>query len=554
MAAKEACVPLQRHGDDEKPLQAWQMAWIRRHNDTLVERMSTMDIVDQLNEVGRMDTKMDVYQKIESQSTIPNERARLLLGFVKKQCSACFWDFQNALAADSASSDLAIARKDEQVIAGSFSAEELTAAFFSGWEEGRPASVVTVNKKLKERYRDLKMPSLDVEAGRKPVSLAEIRVNICLLSADKLDALCGSPGQSQPFKLDSLKGKDVIGDQLGRLVFGTRGEWGRWPFDGGRNRWFRKEHGVHSEGSLWVGQGGLRGTILGSVRFVLHGKPNWPELVEGQRSGGGVWTWSLRSDRGGAEGSGRIHVRSLGGDSSRGGFPRRSRRGQALTALADSLRQVPGLTQASCNHLFTSLRENAVAVQALPPQPAIGGRWLHRWEDCTVRRGVLHSEPPKGSWSSSAAGQSPGCPIADAHAAPGNDDLSPFSTGESTSKHPDRCLPVSDSRHVTADNGARNGGDSRQHPWRSVSSGLERGCWESVQASVRRSRREEGGVQEVRASSGGLPRNSRWAGLPVVNAERKHRRARGGRILVPTPHHARVFCCRSRRSRLHPPS
>ena len=207
MAAKDASVPVQGGGEDEKPLQAWQMAWIRRHNDSLVERMSTGDIVDQLIEAGRMETKMDVYQEIESQTTIPNKRARLLLGFVKKRSSACFWDFQKALAADSASSDLAIARRDEQVVTDSFSAEELTAAFYSGWEEGRPVSVVTVNKKLKECYRGLKVPSLDVEAGRKPVSLAEIRVNICLLSADKLDALCGSPGQSQPFELDSLKDK-----------------------------------------------------------------------------------------------------------------------------------------------------------------------------------------------------------------------------------------------------------------------------------------------------------------------------------------------------------
>ena len=86
-------MPLQRDGDDKKSLQAWQLAWFRRHNDTLVERMSTIDIVDQLTEAGRMETKMDVYQKIESQGTIPNERARLLLGFVKKQSSACFWDF-----------------------------------------------------------------------------------------------------------------------------------------------------------------------------------------------------------------------------------------------------------------------------------------------------------------------------------------------------------------------------------------------------------------------------------------------------------------------------
>ena len=209
MAAKEPSAPLRGQDGDEEPLLAWQMAWFRRHYDSLVERisMSTEDIVDCLAEKGWVSDRMDVYQKINSQATIPNERARLLLGFIKRQSPACFWDFQDALAAGDASSDLAIAREDEQVFAGTFSVEELTAAYYSGWEEGRPSSVVKVNKKLKERYRGLKMPSLDLEAGRKPVSLDQIRVNICLLSADKLDALCGSPGQDEPFELDSLKEK-----------------------------------------------------------------------------------------------------------------------------------------------------------------------------------------------------------------------------------------------------------------------------------------------------------------------------------------------------------
>ena len=314
MAAKEAAdasVPLQGNDKNEKPLQAWQMAWIRLHNDTLVERMSTADIVDQLIEAGRMEAKMDVCQKIESQATIPNERARLLLGFVKKQDSACFWDFQDALAADSASSDLAIARKDEQVVAGSFSAEELTAAFYSGWEEGRPVSVVTVNKKLKERYRALKMPALDVEAGRKPVSLAEIRVNICLLSSDKLDALCGSPGQSQPFELDSLKdktssvitledlfSKSAVSDTADLLMAaGIAGSGKSTAFTlKAAFEWAQ----VDCEEPFWD---------LFALFFT--GSLTRSKLVEGQRSGGGVWTWSIRSDRGGAEGSGRIHVRPL---------------------------------------------------------------------------------------------------------------------------------------------------------------------------------------------------------------------------------------------------
>ena len=209
MASKEASssLPEKDGPGDERRLRAWQIAWIRRHSEKLVERMSTMDIVDQLTEKERMKERADIYQKIDSQATIPNERARLLLGFIATQRSACFWDFQEALAADGACSDFAIARKDEEVVAESFSAEELMAAIYSAWIEGRPASVVIVNRKLKGRYRALKMPSLDVEAGRQPVSLDEIRVNICLLSADKLDALCGSPGQSQPFELDSLKEK-----------------------------------------------------------------------------------------------------------------------------------------------------------------------------------------------------------------------------------------------------------------------------------------------------------------------------------------------------------
>ena len=100
--------------------------------------------------------------------------------------------------------------ENEQSVADSFSAEELTAAFYTAWEEGRPASVVKVNKKQKERYRELKMPSLqlDCEAGRQPVSLDDIHVNVSLLSANKLDALSGSLIEHEPFAVESLKKKE----------------------------------------------------------------------------------------------------------------------------------------------------------------------------------------------------------------------------------------------------------------------------------------------------------------------------------------------------------
>ena len=150
---------------------------------------------------------MDVYQRIESQVTIKNDRARLLLRFLRSQPAACFWDFQDALA-ETTCADIAVKRENELSAAAIFSAEELTAASYSAWEQGRPATVVKVNRKLKELYRDLKMRSLDGHADSDPVSLDEIHVNISLLSSDKLDALCGSPGQRQPFAVRSLETKE----------------------------------------------------------------------------------------------------------------------------------------------------------------------------------------------------------------------------------------------------------------------------------------------------------------------------------------------------------
>ena len=102
---------------------------------------------------------------------------------------------------------LGIARKDEQVVAGSFSAEELTAAFYSGWEEGRPVSVVTVNKKLKERYRALKMPGFGRGGGAEACFVGRDSCEHLSPELGQADALCGSPGQSQPLELDSLKDK-----------------------------------------------------------------------------------------------------------------------------------------------------------------------------------------------------------------------------------------------------------------------------------------------------------------------------------------------------------
>ena len=95
-------------------------------------------------------------------------------------------------------------RKDEQAVERSFSPEELTAAYYSEWREGKPAAVVDVNQRLREQYRALQMRSLTDVAGTESVALDNIQVNICLLSADQRSALCGSLGQKEPLTISKL--------------------------------------------------------------------------------------------------------------------------------------------------------------------------------------------------------------------------------------------------------------------------------------------------------------------------------------------------------------
>ena len=195
--------------DDEEssPLAPWQKAWLNRHRDELIRRVPTMDVVDQLIPRRAIDPDMDVYQNIDAcHEKKRNERARLLLNYIASQTRKIFWDFQEALILVGCG-DLAIRREDAVALMESFSAMELSASSSScsSAKKRRPPSVELVIEKLKKRYRKRKMTSLDGKSSRK--SLDELRVNICLLSAERLDALSGTGGQRQPFATDSLKKK-----------------------------------------------------------------------------------------------------------------------------------------------------------------------------------------------------------------------------------------------------------------------------------------------------------------------------------------------------------
>ena len=124
---------------------------LKRHEPKLMARMAMLNIVDRLVEKQWMDPGTDLCQSIEAQTTIPNERTRLLLQLSQSSTSECFWDLQTALA-ETGCVDLALSHDDEQAVMETFTDEELTAAFYLLWQEGRPASVVKVNRQLKELY------------------------------------------------------------------------------------------------------------------------------------------------------------------------------------------------------------------------------------------------------------------------------------------------------------------------------------------------------------------------------------------------------------------
>ena len=189
-----------------RQMEAWQRAWLNRHRRQLISRMSTMDIIDVLIEKGSIDTDQDAYQNIAAcHYQQRNERARLLLDFLlaRSNTQDHFWDFQAALS-ETGLGDLAVKREDEQRLAQTFDTDSRIS---SSENRELPASVVKVVDELKKRYRKFEVPSVHAADNCKPMSLDKLVVNISLLSADELDALCGCPAQKQPFSFGSLKDK-----------------------------------------------------------------------------------------------------------------------------------------------------------------------------------------------------------------------------------------------------------------------------------------------------------------------------------------------------------
>ena len=115
----------------------------------------------------------------------------------------------------------AVTHKGERMTARRLSTEDLTdvysnpTTFHSSPQAHKllPKSVAAVRQQLQEHYRARRMPPLESSPWM-PDSLDEIKVNICLLNAAKVKALCETAEQTKPVRkkleMEKLSSRSVI--------------------------------------------------------------------------------------------------------------------------------------------------------------------------------------------------------------------------------------------------------------------------------------------------------------------------------------------------------
>ena len=181
-------------GQSTRP-KAWQQLWLDRHRQALLVRLQevVINIVDHLVQRGALNPSLDeVYQFICSSHTLPIEKVRRLLDFVRQSTAKTFEQFLTALRA-SGCGDLVAT--DDQV-------SELEAVFesFSEFEKisyrlGITEGVKKARKSLQSLYTQA-ASEVHVLAGiarsseESVKSLDDVFVNIGIVSSDEVVKAC----------------------------------------------------------------------------------------------------------------------------------------------------------------------------------------------------------------------------------------------------------------------------------------------------------------------------------------------------------------------------
>ena len=358
----------------------WQQLWLDRRRETLMKRLQghAMAIADRLIREGHMDPSLDeAYLLIVSQHTVPAEKVRHLIDFLRRKPPETFDHFQSALdefgCGELSASDEDV-RELEAELNSLPSFERLSSCF--------PASVETARELLKSSYLKaaesihvLEGISRNKEGGLK--DLDEIFVNIGLVSSDEVERLCsewtGKDGGVEAVLANALAARQVSLCDLWRvgqegkkepdkiLALGTAGS--------GKTLAFTMKASYEWCGGKFWEQMALLRTIRcrGQERVAC-----WDRLPAVQTSR--AWIERRRGERRGSI----HHQTSWTGCPCVRWFGRRKRGQEGHVPLACSFRRMPAR---SSNHrdIATVRRRNRSVTRRRnrPPSSAV---WLHQKE------------------------------------------------------------------------------------------------------------------------------------------------------------------------------
>ena len=172
---------------------AWQQLWLDKHREAMLRRLQghVMDVVDRLVRDGDFDPSLDeAYQLIVSQHTVPVEKVRCLLDFLRKKPPEVFGHFQAALC-EFGCEDLAASDVDVRELKAASDAlpafERLSSCFPAGVERARQL-LKTSYVEAAERVNVMEGLSRSREGSSK--DLDDIFVNVGLVTGDDVEKLC----------------------------------------------------------------------------------------------------------------------------------------------------------------------------------------------------------------------------------------------------------------------------------------------------------------------------------------------------------------------------
>ena len=202
-------------GSSTRP-KAWQQLWLDRHREVMLERLQghVLNMADRLVQEGDMNPSLDEeYQSVMSQHTVPVEKVRALLDFLRKKPPEAFDHFQAALC-ELGCGELAAAATDVSEL----ETELGSLPVFERISSGFPASVERARQRLKTSYKKAaeKVHVLEgLSRGKEGSSkdLDDIFVNIGLVSSDEVEKLCsewtGKDGGVEEVLADALVDRQV---------------------------------------------------------------------------------------------------------------------------------------------------------------------------------------------------------------------------------------------------------------------------------------------------------------------------------------------------------